>query len=215
MKASKILFVMGLLVLVVGIVIAIIPTAVETWQKKEQPLVESVITVIGGGSLFPIQNLVFMAEGSKDISVSGTVRELKGGRFDFYAFNKKNYELWVAKASYKAFVEAKDVSSYSLSFSPTREDVASALYLVVVNRNPVLGPSISVEYSIKISWSERSYATVLGGLVLGMLLGGLGFLLIVVSAVMRFVFKPQKEESNRLIHSSILIHSPKMRVFGR
>jgi len=94
-------------------------------------------------------------------------------------------------------VEVKDVSSYSLSFSPTREDVASALHLVAVNKNPVLGPSISIEYSIKISWSERSYATALGGLVLGMILGGLGFLLIVVSAVMRFVFKQQKQKSSR------------------
>ena len=71
----------------------------------------------------------------------------------------------------------------------TREDVASALYLVAVNKNPVLGPSISVEYSIKISWSERSYATALGGLVLGMILGGFGFVLVVVSAAMRLVFK--------------------------
>jgi len=52
-----------------------------------------------------------------------------------------------------------------------------------------LGLSISVEYSIKISWSERSYAQVLGGLVLGMLLGGSGFVLIVVSAVMKLFFK--------------------------
>ena len=104
MKTSEILFVIGLLVLVMGVVIAIIPTTVETWQKKEQPLADTVITVLGGGHLFPLLNLVFMTEGSKDILVSGTVRELKGGRFDFYAFNKKNYELWVAKASYKAFV---------------------------------------------------------------------------------------------------------------
>jgi len=189
MKASKILFVIGLLVLVVGIVIAIIPTTVETWQKKEQTLMDSVITVLGGNHLFPIQNFVFMPEGSKDILVSGTVRELKDGRFDFYTFNRKNYELWVAKASYKAFVEVKDVSSYSLSFSPTREDVANGLYLVAVNKNPVLGPSISVEYSIKISWSERSYAQALGGLVLGLVLAGFGFVLIVVSAVMKLVFK--------------------------
>jgi len=144
---------------------------------------------MGGSHLFPLQNFVYIPEGSKDILVSGTVRELKGGRFDFYAFNKKNYELWVAKASYKAFVEVKDVSSYSLSFSPTRDDVANALYLVAVNRNPVLGSSISVEYSMKISWSERSYGTALGGLVLGMILGGFGFVLVVVSAAMRLVFK--------------------------
>jgi len=37
--------------------------------------------------------------------------------------------------------------------------LANALYLVAVNKNPALGPSISVEYSIKISWSERSYAS--------------------------------------------------------
>jgi len=194
MKASKALFVIGLLILVLGIVIIVIPMTVETWEQKEKPLVNTILTVPGGMSFFPLQNLIFMLEGSRNILVSGTVRELKGATFDLYAFDKRNYELWAAKASYKAYVEVKDVSSYSLSFSPTREDVTSLLYLVAVNKNSILGPSISVEYSIKIAWSERSYSAFLGGLFLGILLGGLGFVLIIVSAVVKVVFERREKE---------------------
>jgi len=150
--------------------------------------------VPGGFNLFPLQRLVFIPEESRDITVSGTIKEIRGGTFDLYVFNKRNYDLWVAKASYKAFMDAKDISSTAVNFSPTREDVMNALYFVAVNKNPFGGPDISVEYSIKISWNEKSYAHVLGGLVLGGLLGGLGFLLIIVSAVAKVVFQRQEKE---------------------
>jgi len=62
------------------------------------------------------------------------------------------------------------------------------LNFVVVNKNPFLGPNISVEFSIKISWTERSYAAAAGGFILRTLLGGLGLVLVIVAAAMRFVF---------------------------
>lgn len=194
MRVSKAVFVIGLILLVLGVVIALAPMSTETWDHKEQPFVEEVLTVSAGFSLFPFQKIVLIPESSKNIAVSGTVRELNGKNFDFYIFNKRNYELWVANASYQGYGQAKDTSSYSVAFSPTRDDAINVLYFVVVNKNPFLGPSVSVEFSIKISWDERSYSTVLGGLVVGGFLGGLGFLLIIVSAVMAFVFGRSKQK---------------------
>jgi hypothetical protein len=193
------MFVIGLVFLGLGAVIAFAPMSSDTWDHKEQPLVEQVLTIPGGWYQFPLQDIAVIPEGSRSIIVSGTVRELNGKTFDLYIFNKRNYELWVANASYQAIVQARGVSSYAVGFSPTRDDVLNALYFVAVNKNPLLGPSVSVEYSIKISWDERSYNAVLGGLVVGGFLGGLGFLLIIVSAVMAFIFGRGKEKT---IHPS-------------
>ena len=77
--------------------------------------------------------LAYVPEGASDIIVSGMIKELKNRAFDFYAFNKLNYERWQAGVSYQAYVEAKKVTAYSLSISPTREDVNDGLRLVVSN----------------------------------------------------------------------------------
>lgn len=77
--------------------------------------------------------LAYVPEGASDIIVSGTIKELKNRAFDFYAFNKLNYERWQAGVSYQAYVEPKKVTAYSLSISPTREDVNDGLRLVVSN----------------------------------------------------------------------------------
>jgi hypothetical protein len=188
MKASKALFVIGFILLLASIAIAVIGATGETWEHKEQPYVEEILTVPGGWHLSPFPKIIILPEGSRDILVAGTVKELKGEKFDLYVLNKRNYELWVANASYKPYVDVKDVSSYSLSLSTTREDVVNVLNFVVVNKNPFLGSNISVEFSIRISWTERSYAAAAGGFVLGTLLGGLGLVLVIVAAAMRFVF---------------------------
>jgi len=194
MKASKVVFAIGLVLLVLGVIIALAPMSTETWDHKEQALVDQVLTVPAGIYQIASPNFVLIPDGSKNIMVSGTARELTGKSFDLYVFSKRNYELWVANASYQTYAQASDVSSYSVAFSPTREDVINVLYFVVVNKNPFSGPSLSVEFSIKMTWDERSYSTVLGGLVLGGFLGGLGFLLIIVSAVMAFVFGRGKQK---------------------
>jgi len=195
MRASKAIFLVGLVLLLVGVSVALIPLSTETWLQKEQPYIDQVLTVTAGSYSFPAPQVYYLPEGSKEIAVSGTVRELRGQKFDLHIFNKRNYELWVANASTQAYAEAKDVSSYFLAFSPTRDDVSNGLYFVVVNRNPILGPDVSVEFSVKISWTERSYAAIFGGFVLGIFLGGIGFLLIIASAVMRFVFGRDREKA--------------------
>jgi len=193
MRASKIVFVIGLILLILGVFIFLVPMSTETWDHKEEPLVEEVLTVPGGLSLLASPKIGFIPEGSRNIEVNGIAKELNAKTFDLYVFNKRNYELWIANASYQAYVQARDISSYTLAFSPTRDDVVNLLYFVVVNRNPILGPNVSVEFSVKMSWDERSYAAVLGGFVLGGFLGGLGFLLIIVSAIMVFVFGRGKQ----------------------
>lgn len=194
MRASKVLFAIGLVLLLIGIGIAILSTSVERLEHKEQTLLETVLTVPAGFRLFPAGSFLYLPEESQNIVVNGTVKELYGRTFDLYVFNDSNYRLWQANMPYQAYVEAKDISSYSMTFSPSREDVKNLLYFVAVNKNPILGPDISVEYSIKISWNEKSHVNALSDLVLGSLFGGVGFLLIIVSAVMKVVFQRQEKE---------------------
>jgi hypothetical protein len=78
MKASKIIFAIGFIILVAGIFITIIPRAMVTWHRKKQLLVNSVITVMGGGHQFSLPKLVFVPEASKDIRLH--VLELPAAR---------------------------------------------------------------------------------------------------------------------------------------
>jgi uncharacterized membrane protein len=194
MRVSKGLFMVGLVLLFIGIANAVLSASVERWEHKEQTFLERVLTVPAGLSLFPTESFLSLPEESKDIVVNGTVKELHGGTFNLYVFNSRNYQLWQANMPYQAYVEAKNISSYSMTFSPSREDVKYLIYFVAVNKNSVPGPDISVEYSIKISWDEKIHVHALSGLVLGSLFGGIGFLLIIVSYIVKVAFKRQDRE---------------------
>lgn len=309
MRIPKILFMVGVVLLVVGIAVTVIPATVERWEHKEEKLVHEIATVPPLFDYFPLA-LKYIPEGSTNIKVAGTVKEVKNRQFDFYVFNKQNYDRWMAKITYEAYVEAKQVTSYSFSFSPTRGEVIEGLYLVVSNvyatepkeeewstgtiivysfmdHYVLLAPmpllpegstdivikgdareahgykfnfyifdtknydlwktgrpyealyegkgedsysyqftikpeqtketfllvaervtpdvqlnvdvlsyiswlqptSISVEYDVSISWEEKTYTHVLGGLVLGGGLAGLGVLVMIVAAIAKYVFK--------------------------
>lgn len=106
--------------------------AAQGQVTKEERLVQEVATVMPLSDYWPLA-LKYIPEGAYDIKVSGTVKELKGRSFDFFAFTKLNYERWKANASYQTILEAKHVSAYSLSFSPTGQEVTDGLRLVVSN----------------------------------------------------------------------------------
>jgi len=106
--------------------------AAQGQVAKEERLVQEVATVMPLSDYWPLA-LKYIPEGAYDIKVSGTVKELKGRSFDFFAFTKLNYERWKANASYQTISEAKHVSAYSLSFSPTKQEVTDGLRLVVSN----------------------------------------------------------------------------------
>jgi len=109
-------------------------TSVQGQVSKKEKLVQEVATVYPQSDYWPLALAPwYIPEGAYDVLVNGTVNELKNRSFDFYSFNKLNYERWKANASYQTYVNAKNVTTYSFSFSPTRQDVVEGLRLVVSN----------------------------------------------------------------------------------
>lgn len=70
----------------------------------------------------------------ENIEITGTVRELNGMRFNLYAFDKHNYELWNAGANYKTMENRENVSSYNFTLHPTYNQVKEGIRLVVSNK---------------------------------------------------------------------------------
>jgi hypothetical protein len=52
---------------------------------------------------------------------------------------------------------------------------------------------ISVQYDITVTWEERSYSQVLGGLFLGGGLIALGGILMIAAAVVKYVFRLERK----------------------
>jgi hypothetical protein len=109
-------------------------TSVHGQVVRKMKLVQEVATVLPQFNYWPLALAPwYIPEGAYDILVNGTVKELKNRRFDFYSFNKLNYERWKVNTTYQTYVKAKNVTTYAFSFSPTRQDVMEGLRLVVSN----------------------------------------------------------------------------------
>lgn len=138
--------------------------------------------------------LPLLPKGSSNITVRGEVGEAHGYVFNLYIFNCENYELWRMGRPYEALYEGKGKNQYSFQFIIKHENIKEIFPLVVEGVMPgvqldvnalthiswLQPTSISVEYNVSISWSERPYAHMLGGIVLGGGLTSLGFILMIV-----------------------------------
>ncbi|MBS7633306.1 hypothetical protein KEJ15_06795 [Candidatus Bathyarchaeota archaeon] len=133
MKVPKIMAIIGIVVIVLGLVIAIVSTTTEVWNPKSDTLAREVATVYSQSHYWPLLRPQYIPEESRNLMINGYVEGLKGRTFDLYVFNKVNYELWKAGAAYKAYLEAINVTSHSFSMPVRREDVGEGLRLVVSN----------------------------------------------------------------------------------
>jgi hypothetical protein len=128
---------------------------------------------------------------AKDFRVKGNITETAGYQFSFYIFNATNYALWSAGRPYNAYVEAKNVTTYSFLFYPTKEDYGS-LRFVVENRGAA---NIVTKLSATMEWSEKqvieSFIAAAALFVVGGLIGFIGFILIIVAAITKYIFKPE------------------------
>jgi len=141
------------------------------------------------------------------VYVSGTATESGGHAFNLYFLDKENFEKWKAGLPFDAYFKGTGSSSYTFSFTVPPEKSTKEVYYVVERvgepkpgapelrvfisskktyEKPV---DIEVSYRVEMSWEERSYAPVLGGLVLGGGLLLLGIVLLIAAAILRFVFK--------------------------
>ncbi|RLF00137.1 MAG: hypothetical protein DRJ59_07425 [Thermoprotei archaeon] len=70
------------------------------------------------------------------------------------------------------------------------EDIRPRLSVMIDTKKSYTKPiDITVRYHVEASWEERTYAHVLAGLFAGAILVGLGFILLIASAIAKYVFK--------------------------
>ncbi|MEM2930384.1 MAG: hypothetical protein QW797_05945 [Thermoproteota archaeon] len=173
----KILFIAGLIILIMGVIIAIIAPGAATWEPKSKTLVdretlavsagwktksakliEKVLTVSFSTYDYELGLTPFLFTDGKDFVIIGSAVEQSSPKrtFNFYIFDNVNFELWKAGASYKAYYEDKGKTSVSFTFSiASKTDVPNSFYFVVegVNTKP------TVLVNATISWTEKSLKT--------------------------------------------------------
>jgi len=133
MRVPKVFAIIGLVVIILGMALAVIPTTIEVWIPKSGTLTEDIATVHPQLDYYPLALAPYISQESRNLEVNGTVKELKGRTFDFYVFNKVNYERWKAEASYETYFQAENTSSCVFSFAATREDLSAGLRFVALN----------------------------------------------------------------------------------
>jgi hypothetical protein len=127
-----------------------------------------------------------MSRDAKDIEVEGNITAEEGYRFHFAALNITYWRYWDEGSSYRAYVEAHNITSFSFVFNMTEKPLYNGLFFGVENQNDC---DIQTRLSATISWKEKeiiepAIATI-GLFALGKFIGVVGFMLIVAAGVMK------------------------------
>lgn len=134
----------------------------------------------------------FTFEETKDFVLKGNATEVGSHEFNFYIFDSSNYFDWKADELYTAFYEKKGVTSTSFNVSLTEDEAESIIYFAV--ENPLTDIEETVKVSAEITYQEKAtIAGALGGLILGGIVGFIGFIILIISAVAHFISKPESK----------------------
>lgn len=134
-RLSKILPVIGLVIIMLGVVMMTLPSVIEVWEPGSKKLFQEVVDVQAEGHYYPSMSLPrWSGNEIKNLSISGNVQALEDELFDFYIFDKLNYQRWLAGAQASPFDKAQQVKSVPVSVRLTRDQVEGELFLVVANR---------------------------------------------------------------------------------
>ena len=155
------------------------------------------------------------------VVIKGTAEEAKGHLFNLYFLDETNLERYIADLTFDPYCEGKRRSSYKFEFTIPLEKATEPLYCVIERVTPGVKLNvhisatktwyedirprlsvmidtkksytkpidITVRYHVEASWEERTYVHVLAGLFAGATLVGLGFILLIASAIVKYVFK--------------------------
>jgi hypothetical protein len=176
-RATKIAFILGVILLCAGIVIAAVAPAAVTWEPKSKTLADKETLAVSPKWKTKTESLIdkvitvelwetydywfasapFIFGEAKDFVVSGTATEQSSPQrwFNFYVFDSVNFDLWKAGASYIAYYEVKGITYASFTISISRkEDVPTTFYFVVEEH--VIGVKPTVRVTATISWAEQA-----------------------------------------------------------
>ncbi|MBO3841516.1 MAG: hypothetical protein FGF48_03770 [Candidatus Brockarchaeota archaeon] len=177
---QKIAFIAGLILFAVGIFSAIIAPADVGWEPRSRILVEGETLSVSAGWKTGSEKLVEKVlrvetplkyeacwgatppfsgeERGFVITVNAVEQSSPQKPFNFYVFDRVNFNLWKAGLSYNAYFEEKGKTSVSINFSiALKENLPDALYFVVEEHEPEVEPTVLVDSTI--SWIERSSRT--------------------------------------------------------
>jgi len=177
LKLTAVLFIIGILMLISGVVLAIAAPAGVTWQPKSEVLAsEKPLTVSAGWnskSQILINKLMtvdmfgtynswlasapIIVEEAMNIVALGTATEQSSPQrtFNFYVFNSVNFDLWKAGLVYTAYYKTVGKTSVDFSFSlATKDSVPSMFYFVVEEYASGVKPAVWVTAIIR--WTEKA-----------------------------------------------------------
>lgn len=195
MRISKIIFVIGLVFLIIGILIAIAIPASVTWEPKTKALCTNEIlntSEIRNYDYYrPYFAFIISFGETKDFEVEGSIEEVSNYTFNFYIFNETNYNLWEADRAYDSYFEAENITSTAFSFTLSNKDSVSELYFLVENPEPYRSDRVA-KLTATVHWEEKATLSgILGGLILGGIIALIGVILIIVGGIATLVFKPK------------------------
>lgn len=141
------------------------------------------------------------------VRITGRAEEATGRAINLYLLDKENFERWRAGLPFEAYFAGKGLPSYTVDITIPPEKIDKEVYYVVerVGKAGFDAPElkcyinlkkayeapedITVSYRVEMTWEEVTYAHVLGGLFVGALLFGLGFLLLIAAALLKIILR--------------------------
>jgi len=177
LRLTAVLFIIGILMLIGGIVLATAAPAGVTWQpnskvlasekpltvsprwnSKSQILINKPITVDTFGTYGSwLASAPTILEEAMNIVVLGTATEQSSPQktFNFYVFNSANFDLWEAGSAYTAYYETVGKTSVDFTFSlATKDSVPAMFYFVVEEYASGVKPAVWVTAIIR--WTEKA-----------------------------------------------------------
>jgi len=176
MRIPFVIFIVGVVMLIGGIVLAIAAPATVTWKPKSEVLASEKTLAVLAGWTSKNESLIdkvitvdlyetydywsaykpYIYEEAKDFVIVGNAIEQSSPQlwFNFYVFDSVNFDLWKAGTTYTAYYAATGKTSVSFSFAiATKEAVPDRFYFVVEESN---GGGPIVRVTATISWVEKA-----------------------------------------------------------
>jgi len=176
-SVPKILFILGVILLVVGIVIGLAAPATATWKPKSRTLADEETLTVSAGWTSKSDELIeevltvptwstydyglgfkpWIYREAKDFVIDGTAVEQSSPQlwFNFYIFDSVNFDLWKAGKAYTTYFYAEGKTTVSFTFSiASEDDVPDTFYFVVEEYTIAVKPTVRVNATI--SWVEKA-----------------------------------------------------------
>ena len=177
MRISILIFVIGIILLIGGVLLAVMAPATAAWtpksetiatekplptsagwESKSESLIDQTIMVSSYETYdYWFGNKPFTFWEAKDFEITGTATEQSSPQrlFNFHVLDSTNFDLWKAGSPYTFYYETKGETSVTFDFSIAAENaVPDSFYFVIEENAPEAKPTVHAIATI--SWVEKT-----------------------------------------------------------